>query len=116
MFDNLSLLYTFILGGSVWIFIYLWTKQATKYLPPGPPRLPIIGNLLNIDTKNAPKSLRKCRLKYGDIFTIQLGTLPMVIISGFNNIRELFLTRGDEFSSRPDSFFIVDIGQRSGQF
>lgn len=115
MFDNLSLQDIFILGSFVCISIYLWTKYTSNNHPPGPRRLPIIGNLLDIDTKNIPKSLGKCRQKYGDIYMIQLGTLPMVVISGFKNIRELFLSRGDEFSSRPDNLLTVDIYQRSGQ-
>lgn len=115
MLGYLSLTGTFILGGLVCILYYLLKSSTHKKDFPGPKGLPIFGNLFDIDSKNVTNSLRNFRQKYGDIYKIRLGKLPTVVISGYDNIREVFLKRGDEFSCRPDTFLNADILKRSGK-
>ncbi|CAM4601357.1 unnamed protein product, partial [Caretta caretta] len=56
-------------------------------LPPGPVAFPIIGNALQLNTKNLPRSVHEC-----PIFTIYLGSERVV--------KEAFVDQGDEFSER----------------
>ncbi|KAI6702238.1 hypothetical protein NL676_011374 [Syzygium grande] len=49
-------------------------------LPPGPPPLPLIGNLLEFS--NVPhKSLAKLARTYGPILKLQLGSVTTIVIS-----------------------------------
>ena len=109
-------IYTLLIGAIsfalVWYLIY--TKRRRRDLPPGPRGLPILGNILDMDPKSMTKTLRKYRQIYGDIYTIRLGSMAMTIVSGYDNMREVFQKRGDEFSHRPDNFVNTNMLRRSG--
>ena len=51
------------------LLVFLWLKSRTSHsghpLPPGPPRLPIIGNALDIPTKNMEATFRAMNEQYG---------------------------------------------------
>lgn len=52
------------------MLISIWKQIYSRWkLPPGPFPLPIIGNILQVDIKNVPKSLAKV----GDILLIRGG-------------------------------------------
>lgn len=70
-------------------------------LPPGPRcRLPIIGNLYAVEP-DMRKFLRRYRKKYGDIYSLYLGNKFVIIIAGYDKIKEAFLKNADVFSDRP---------------
>ncbi|KAM3829955.1 cytochrome P450 2A13-like [Vipera latastei] len=69
-------------------------------MPPGPTPLPLIGNLLWIDRNNLPNSLIKLSEKYGPVFTIQLGPRRIVVLCGYEAIKEALVDQGDEFRDR----------------
>ncbi|CAI8585836.1 unnamed protein product [Vicia faba] len=89
-------------------FIYLLSKisfrakQNTLHhkKPPGPPTLPIIGNLHMLG-KLPHRALETLSKKYGPIMSLQLGQVPAIIISS-SKAAELFLKTHDlVFASRP---------------
>ena len=70
-------------------------------LPPGPRfRLPLIGNLYDVDT-DIRKFLRRYRKQYGDIYSLYFGTKLVIVISGYNCLKEAFVKNGEIFSDRP---------------
>ncbi|CAH2314083.1 cytochrome P450 2G1-like [Pelobates cultripes] len=84
------------------LFIYI-TWNATyrnRNLPPGPTPLPLIGNLLQIKWGQLANSLMKYRNQYGSIYTIYFGTRPVIILCGYETVKEALVDRGEEFAGR----------------
>ncbi|XP_070806076.1 cytochrome P450 2A13-like [Pituophis catenifer annectens] len=69
-------------------------------MPPGPTPLPLIGNLLWIDQNNLPNSLIKLSEKYGPVYTLQLGPRRIVVLCGYEAIKEALVDQANEFQDR----------------
>ncbi|XP_062237592.1 cytochrome P450 1A1 [Platichthys flesus] len=79
-------------------------SDHTKYPPPpGPTPWPLVGNLLQMGDQ-IHLSLTLLRLQYGDVFKIHLGSLTVVVLSGYSTIRQALVRQGDAFAGRPDLF------------
>jgi hypothetical protein len=65
------------------LLILLSTKRRpTKYmLPPGPPGLPVIGNLHQLEAAAPYESLSRLAEIWGRIFSLRLGGVHCVVIS-----------------------------------
>ncbi|XP_041035170.1 cytochrome P450 2C18-like [Carcharodon carcharias] len=80
---------------------FLKSKEPLKgRLPPGPPALPILGNLFQMDVKAPHKSLIKLSEHYGPVFTIWFAGFPAVVLCGFEAVKEGLIERGHDFSGR----------------
>ncbi|XP_063794655.1 cytochrome P450 2A11-like [Pseudophryne corroboree] len=49
-----------------------------------------------------PEQDPQLREKYGEVFTIYLGTRPVIVVSGYRSVREILVDRGDDFLGRGD--------------
>uniref|UniRef100_A0A8C5QI12 Cytochrome P450 n=1 Tax=Leptobrachium leishanense TaxID=445787 RepID=A0A8C5QI12_9ANUR len=86
---------------SVLLYINKWReKLKRKNLPPGPSPLPLLGNMLQISTKEMPQSLLKLSETYGPVFTIYLANTPAVILAGYDCVREALVDQGKVFGAR----------------
>ncbi|XP_039217800.1 cytochrome P450 2A13-like isoform X2 [Crotalus tigris] len=78
-----------------------WQQMSRRgKMPPGPTPLPLIGNLLWVNRNNLPNSLIKLSEKFGEVFTIQLGPRRIVVLCGFEAIKEALVDQGNEFRDR----------------
>ncbi|ESO82456.1 hypothetical protein LOTGIDRAFT_54271, partial [Lottia gigantea] len=77
--------------------------------PPGPRGVPLLG-YLPFFGDSPHLTFMKLREKYGNIFSIQMGSLPAVVIHGKDLIKEALVNRGDDFSGRPQFFSNTLIG------
>nr|GMC51801.1 cytochrome P450 83B1-like [Ipomoea batatas] len=80
------------------IFIYYYILPTSL---PGPPGLPIIGNLHQFDTAELHVFLWKLSKKYGSLMCMKLGFREVVVISSATMAKEAFKTHDLAFSSRP---------------
>ncbi|XP_046330039.2 cytochrome P450 2D26-like [Haliotis rufescens] len=87
-------------AGGLWL--WWWTRRPPT-LPPGPPLLPLLGNLLSLDT-DPRMTFRKLRRKYGDIYSIYIFNKPVIVLNGYNTLKDALVKHADVFSSRPHSF------------
>ncbi|XVE90485.1 hypothetical protein DITRI_Ditri20bG0081600 [Diplodiscus trichospermus] len=81
------------------------TKKTTLQLPPGPPSIPFIGNLLWLH-KSFPQIvalLPTLRAKYGPIYTLRLGSKPIIIISCHSLAHQALIVKGATFADRPQA-------------
>ncbi|NWH25023.1 cytochrome P450 2C19-like [Grus americana] len=78
-----------------------WRRRSGKgKMPPGPAPLPILGNLLQVKPKNLAKTLQKLSEEYGPVFTVHLGSDPVVVLHGHDVVKEALVDRADEFAAR----------------
>ncbi|PIN11548.1 Cytochrome P450 CYP2 subfamily [Handroanthus impetiginosus] len=87
------------------VFIHLLrkTKSAKALNPPGPPRLPLIGNLHQIySCKNLHEFLWQLSKKYGPIMYLKLGSMPLVVVSSVKLAKEVLKTQDHLFCNRPN--------------
>uniref|UniRef100_A0A3Q0SC02 Cytochrome P450, family 2, subfamily X, polypeptide 9 n=1 Tax=Amphilophus citrinellus TaxID=61819 RepID=A0A3Q0SC02_AMPCI len=104
-----------VLGWLCIFFIILQLKsRRPKNFPPGPPILPLLGNLLQLNLKNPLKDFERLRKSYGDVYSIFIGRKPAVIINGMKAIKEAIVTKATDFAGRPQDLFINNITKRKG--
>lgn len=82
--------------------------QRPKDYPPGPPTLPILGNLHQIPKARRHIQFEKWARQYGPVYSLILGTKVMIVLNTEDAIRELVDKRGAIYASRPESFIAQD--------
>ncbi|KAG8580002.1 hypothetical protein GDO81_007074 [Engystomops pustulosus] len=76
-------------------------KHNRTQFPPGPRSLPFFGNMFSIDMKKPYKSFQKFAEKYGSVFTLRIGAQEMVVLSGYETVKDALVNYAEEFSGRP---------------
>jgi len=98
-----TLLYFLLFTFTCFLFkLFLHPKQNTiiHEKPPGPPTIPIIGNL-HILGKLPHRTLQSLSKKYGPIMSLQLGQVPTIVISSSKAAESFLKTHDINFASRP---------------
>ena len=102
-FSFFPILCTFLL------FIYLLkrlgkpsrTTHPAPNLPPGPWKLPIIGNMHQLVGSLPHHSLRNLAKKHGPLMHLQLGEVSAIVVSSREMAKEVMKTHDIIFSQRP---------------
>ncbi|KAL5976411.1 hypothetical protein ACLOJK_020742 [Asimina triloba] len=101
--SDYTLFFTFMAVSLLLFFVRKKARHQSDKLPPGPPGLPIVGNLLQFiqSGKSFIHYVRELRPIYGPILTLRLGFRTFIVISGPDLIHEALVERGQLFASRP---------------
>ncbi|KAM8953573.1 cytochrome P450 2K4-like [Pelodytes ibericus] len=91
-----------------------WTQRSDKRSPPGPRPLPLIGNLHMINLRRPTDALMKFSKQYGNIYSIQMGNIKAVVLSGYETVKSALVDYADEFSGRPFIRAFEDINKGYG--
>jgi 3-hydroxyphenylacetate 6-hydroxylase len=67
---------------------------------PGPPNWPLIGNIPDIKY-NAAEKYRLWSKVYGDVYQIQLGNVPVIVVNSADAAKKIFGQNSQALSSRP---------------
>ncbi|XP_066560014.1 cytochrome P450 2M1 isoform X1 [Amia ocellicauda] len=103
IFSVLEINFLSVLIGFLCIILVLINRckqSLNSRLPPGPSPLPIVGNLFQMDVKQPYKYYLEISRKYGSVFTVWLGSKPVVVLSGYETIKDALVSQGEEFSGR----------------
>ncbi|XP_040283199.1 cytochrome P450 2K6-like isoform X2 [Bufo bufo] len=108
-------LISLLLSVLVILFLANVIKNQKKYkysnFPPGPKPLPIIGNLHIISSLKPQKSFMELSKKYGTVFSVQFGTEKIVILCGYDTVKDALINHAEEFAGRP----VTAIGSRTSR-
>ncbi|KAF2491734.1 cytochrome P450 [Lophium mytilinum] len=75
-----------------------------KNMPPGPPTIPILGNLHQMPLKDFHFKFREWAQEYGPIMTLKLAGQTMVLMNDETVVKDLLEKRGHTYAARPDLF------------
>jgi hypothetical protein len=103
---------TFLAATAVVFLIYVvHQKRRRAKLPPGPPRLPLIGNLHQAPAEAPWITFGKWIQQYGPLVSLDFGGTDVILIGDYDTARDLLDKRATIYSSRPRMvrhFIILD--------
>lgn len=118
MFEDVSIVTVALIACSGYV-VYWYMFKSRRYSPPLPPSprfsLPWIGHLY-LFKPDMRKCFREFKKKYGDIFSMQFGNRPMVVLSSYRVIKEAFRTNGDRFPLRPELPLLDRVTRKLGKY
>ncbi|XP_054238310.1 cytochrome P450 2H2-like isoform X2 [Indicator indicator] len=82
------------------LLVATWSRSQKGKMPPGPTAFPILGSVLQLNPWNIPESLKELSKKYGPVFTIHLGSEKVVVLYGYDVVKEALIDQADNFSGR----------------
>uniref|UniRef100_A0A3Q3JG85 Uncharacterized protein n=1 Tax=Monopterus albus TaxID=43700 RepID=A0A3Q3JG85_MONAL len=90
-------------------------SQEDRKDPPGPKRLPLLGNLLQLDLQRPYNTLLKHSVHMCDkVFTVYLGAKKVVVLAGYKTVKEALVNHAEEFGERDVLQIIKDINHDHG--
>ncbi|KAK3392724.1 cytochrome P450 [Podospora didyma] len=90
---------------AVAIFIrLLFVGRRPKNYPPGPPTLPLIGNLHQLVSTDVHLQFEKWAREYGPVYSLILGTKTLVVLSSDKAVKDLLDKKSNLYSHRPQLY------------
>ena len=98
------------------LLLYLLINEIIRYTVRnhdfnGPPNRFVVGNLPDI-ANNASETLRQWAEIYGDVYEIQLGNVPVIVVNSAAAAKELFGSKGYVLNSRPVFYTFHKVSDR----
>ncbi|XP_066507984.1 cytochrome P450 2G1-like [Hoplias malabaricus] len=104
-FSSTSLL----VGLVVVLFVLIRWRRKPYKLPPGPLALPLLGNILTMDNRAPFKTFLKWSKTYGPVMTTYLGPQRVVVLVGYDTVKEALVDNADDFVGRAPVPFIIKV-------
>ncbi|XP_072524663.1 cytochrome P450 2G1-like [Salminus brasiliensis] len=96
-----------LVGLVVVLLLFVRWRRKTYRLPPGPPALPLLGNILTMDNRAPFKTFLKWSETYGPVMTAYLGTQRVVVLVGYDTVKEALVDNADDFVGRAPVPFVL---------
>lgn len=105
-----SVLLTLVIAPLIYLFINELVRHNARISNlQGPSGLPLIGNIWDIHI-NAAEKYREWSRKYGKVYQIQLGNIPIVVVNSASAARTIFGANAQALSSRPEFYTFHKVG------
>uniref|UniRef100_A0A8C1WPT9 Cytochrome P450, family 2, subfamily Y, polypeptide 3 n=1 Tax=Cyprinus carpio TaxID=7962 RepID=A0A8C1WPT9_CYPCA len=92
------------------LMLVWWKRKASGLnLPPGPLALPLIGNLPIMDKRAPFKSFMQWSKTYGSVMTVYLGPQRMVVLVGYDTVKEALVDQAEHFTGRAPVPFLIKV-------
>ncbi|XP_054838684.1 cytochrome P450 2J6-like [Eublepharis macularius] len=90
-------------------------QREKKQLPPGPAPIPILGCLWQLKFFRLERDiLTEVAKSHGDIFTLWFGPSPVVILNGFQAVKDGLTTHPEDVAGRPVTPFFRAMANNKG--
>uniref|UniRef100_UPI00398F8DA4 cytochrome P450 2D15-like n=1 Tax=Pristiophorus japonicus TaxID=55135 RepID=UPI00398F8DA4 len=96
-------------------FDFMKRRKKCQNYPPGPWALPFIGNILQVDLSNPHLSFAKLAKKHGNVFSVQFGWTNLVVLSGYETLKEALVKKSEDFADRPTLPVYEEMLKRIGE-
>ncbi|KAM9316375.1 cytochrome P450 2G1-like [Gastrophryne carolinensis] len=83
-------------------------KNGEKYLP-GPRALPLIGNIHIVNLTKPQFTFMELAKKYGPVFRVQMGPKKVVVLAGYEAVKDALVNYAEEFEGRGMDKIFEDI-------
>ncbi|CAG5115326.1 unnamed protein product [Candidula unifasciata] len=101
---------TLLVAAIVFLIAFFWLRRQGPRVPPSPLRpLPIVGHLFYM-ASDCRSQFLEWRERCGDIYSLYLGGTLVVVLNGFDLIKEVLVKKADIFSDRPSYFANESVG------
>ncbi|KAH9475817.1 Cytochrome P450 monooxygenase 105 [Psilocybe cubensis] len=101
-----------VTGALLFFFNVPWNplqRKRRRHLPPGPPRLPIIGNAHQMPTRDMWAVFAEWGTKYGGIIHVDVIGKPLIILNSRKAAVDLLDMRSAIYSNRPHFVMAGDL-------
>ncbi|KAJ7483548.1 cytochrome P450 [Mycena latifolia] len=108
-----------LLSSSLWsifglVLLYYsirWQRNRSRLpLPPGPKKLPLVGNLFDMPAERQWETYHKWSKQFNsDIIQLDVGGTSIVVLSSLEAVRDLFDKRSALYSDRPRLPMLVEL-------
>ncbi|KAG6825416.1 hypothetical protein H0H87_009606, partial [Tephrocybe sp. NHM501043] len=87
---------------------YIYARQSSdgRKLPPGPPGLPILGNMLEVPTSHLATYFKRMIEEYGGLVSLNLVGIPIILVGDQKVAKELLEKHSAKNSSRPSLYYM----------
>ncbi|KAL1710409.1 cytochrome P450 [Schizophyllum commune] len=86
---------------SVVLYKALRTGFRERGLPPGPPTIPVLGNILQVPTKDVFQRFTEWARDFGEIYSLKVGPSTIVVLSSPAALRDVLDKQSAYTSDRP---------------
>ncbi|CAI6277588.1 unnamed protein product [Periconia digitata] len=86
----------------IWRILQVGKRPAD--FPPGPPTIPLLGNIHLIPRENVHLQFQKWAQEFGPVYSLMLGSKTMVVLSSDQAVKDLLDKRSAIYSDRMDLY------------
>ncbi|XP_071491230.1 cytochrome P450 2J6-like [Diadema antillarum] len=98
------------------MMVVRWYRRRSRLpgkLPPGPWGLPLVGSIFSLG-KQPHMTLMDMARKYGNVFTLNLAGQLVVVLNGYDTVREALVKKAGVFAGRPHLALTQELTEGQG--
>lgn len=121
LFIGVQTLLIFFLTFILTISVVQWWRGRTSFkqkypgckLPPGPRGFPLVGSIFSLG-RNPHLTFMEMAKKYGNVFTVNLAGQNVLVLNGFEAVREALVKQSTVFAGRPHLALTQELTEGQG--